>query len=91
MVFGVGQVKFVIDDKTCLKDLLDLNLHKFEDEVKMIVDKSVKEQAMEKALKELATVWGTLSFEYDHHQRTGYKVLRISEELVEILEENQVS
>jgi len=33
---------------TTLADLLQLNLHKFEDEVRGIVDKAVKESGMEK-------------------------------------------
>lgn len=45
------QVKFNITDDTTLADLLALNLHKYEEEVKTIVDKSVKEAAMEKTLK----------------------------------------
>ncbi len=36
-------VKFEMNDQTTLADLLSLNLHKFEDEVKTIVDKAVKE------------------------------------------------
>ena len=42
------QVKFVMDDETTLADLLSLNLHNFEDEVRGIVDKAVKEMGMEK-------------------------------------------
>ena len=45
------QVKFVMDEQTTLADLLALNLHDFEDEVKNIVDKAVKEMSMEKVLK----------------------------------------
>ena len=37
------KVKFVMSDKTNLADLLALNLHKFEDEVRNIVDKATKE------------------------------------------------
>lgn len=44
-------MKFNLDDETTLADLLALNLHKYEEEVKTIVDKSVKEAAMEKTLK----------------------------------------
>lgn len=50
------QVKFSLDDETTLADLLALNLHKYEEEVKTIVDKSVKEAAMEKTLKYLHCV-----------------------------------
>ena len=37
-----------MDESTTLSDLLSLNLHKFEDEVKTIVDKATKEMSMEK-------------------------------------------
>lgn len=42
------QVNFTMSDETTLADLLQLNLHKFEDEVRSIVDKAVKESGMEK-------------------------------------------
>ncbi|XP_063367395.1 dynein beta chain, ciliary-like [Cydia amplana] len=83
------KVKFSLDDETTLADLLALNLHKFEEEVKTIVDKSVKEAAMEKTLKELEITWAQLEFDYVPHERTGIKLPRASEELVEVLEDNQ--
>ena len=42
------QVKFTMNDDTTLADLLQLNLHEFEEDVLEIVDKSVKEMGMEK-------------------------------------------
>ena len=42
------QVKFEMSDETTLADLLQLNLHKYEDEVRNIVDKAVKESGREK-------------------------------------------
>ncbi|CAB3248911.1 unnamed protein product [Arctia plantaginis] len=83
------KVKFHIDDDTTLADLLALNLHKFEEEVKTIVDKSVKEAAMEKTLKELEITWAQMEFEYAPHDRTGIKLPKTTEELIEILEDNQ--
>lgn len=77
-------------DKTTLADLLELQLHKYEDEVKNIVDKSVKEMAMEKVLNDLNTNWKTLEFETEIHDRTKLKVVRVSEEILEALEDNQV-
>jgi dynein heavy chain len=79
-----------MDDSTTLAELLDLQLHKFEDEVKNIVDKSVKEMSMEKVLNDLSTTWKTLEFHTDTHERTKMKIIRISEEILECLEENQV-
>lgn len=83
-------MKFMVTDKTTLADLLALQLYKIEDEVKTIVDKSVKEMSMEKTLGELTKTWADMEFEYEIHPRTGCKVLKVSEELVEILEDNQV-
>ena len=79
-----------MSDETNLADLLALNLHKFEDEVRNIVDKATKELSMEKTLKELQTTWSQMEFENEVHSRTGYKMLKSSEELIEVLEDNQV-
>lgn len=84
------QVKFVMGETTTLADLLALNLHEYEDEVKNIVDKSVKEMSMEKVLKELDLTWSAMEFEHEIHNRTNCIILRASEELIETLEENQV-
>lgn len=79
-----------MDMDTTLSDLLELNLHECEDEVKNIVDKAVKEMSMEKMLRELATTWSTMELEQEEHARTGVVLLRASEQLIETLEENQV-
>ena len=79
-----------MSNDTCLADLLKLNLHNFEDEVRNIVDKANKEQKMEQALKDLEVTWSQMEFEYEKHERTGLKLIKASEELIEILEDNQV-
>lgn len=77
-------------DTTTLEDLLKLQLHKYEEEVKNIVAKSVKEMAMEKVLKELHDTWSILEFDKELHDRTKLYILKIDEQTIEILEENQV-
>ncbi|XP_018352750.1 PREDICTED: dynein heavy chain 9, axonemal-like [Trachymyrmex septentrionalis] len=84
------QVKFTMDDKTTLEDLLKLELHKFEEQVKDMVDKAVKEMSMEKVFKELHNIWDVLEFGKETHERTKLTILNISEEVMEMLEENQV-
>lgn len=79
-----------MDEGTTLADLLALNLHECEDEVKNIVDKAVKEMSMEKILRELNSTWSTMEFQQELHSRTGCTLLKASEELIETLEENQV-
>ena len=51
LVFVILQPIAVNSPETTLADLLDLQLHAFEDEVKNIVDKAVKEMSMEKTIK----------------------------------------
>jgi dynein heavy chain len=79
-----------MDDHTMLEDLLQLNLHKYEEEVKTIVDKAVKETSMEKVLRELEITWAQMEFEHEEHPRTGVTLLKASDEVVETLEDNQV-
>ncbi|XP_037134453.1 dynein heavy chain 9, axonemal [Syngnathus acus] len=83
-------VCFNMDQETTLADLLQLNLHAFEEEVRGIVDKAVKELGMEKVLSELNSTWTGMRFQYEPHHRTGIPLLRSDEELIETLEDNQV-
>ena len=46
-----------MDTETTLSELLALNLHECEEEVKNIVDKAVKEMSMEKILRDLHTTY----------------------------------
>ncbi|XP_068269716.1 LOW QUALITY PROTEIN: dynein axonemal heavy chain 17 [Nyctibius grandis] len=84
------KVNFTMSKDTTLADLLQLNLHKFEDEVRGIVDKAVKESGMEKVLNTLDTTWATMEFEHEPHARTGVLLLKLDEMLIETLEDNQV-
>ncbi|XP_072311900.1 dynein axonemal heavy chain 9 [Eucyclogobius newberryi] len=83
-------VHFTLDQETSLAALLQLNLHCFEDEVKSIVDRAVKEMSMEKVLTELDSTWTAMQFQYEPHPRTRLLLLRSDEELMETLEDNQV-
>ncbi|XP_076856222.1 dynein axonemal heavy chain 9 [Brachyhypopomus gauderio] len=83
-------VRFTMDQDTTLADLLSLNLHCFEDEVRAIVDRAVKEMGMEKVLTELDGTWTGMAFAYESHPRTGVPLLKSDEDLIETLEDNQV-
>lgn len=79
-----------MDQETTLSELLALNLHECEEEVKNIVDKAVKEMSMEKILRDLNSTWSVMEFDSEIHGRTQCRLLKTSEELIETLEENQV-
>lgn len=72
-----------------MSDLLNLGLHEFEDEVKQTVDKAVKEMQMEKILKDIEAQWTTLAFDCEQHPG-GITMVKVSEDLIEKMEENQV-
>lgn len=46
---------------------------------------------MEKTLKELDKTWSEMEFENENHARTGLQLLKATEELIETLEDNQVT
>ncbi|XP_058532038.1 dynein axonemal heavy chain 9 isoform X2 [Ochotona princeps] len=83
-------VSFTMDESITLAHLLQLQLHHFEDEVRGIVDKAVKEMCMEKTLRELQTTWADMEFQYEPHPRTYVPLLQSNEDLIEVLEDNQV-
>uniref|UniRef100_A0A4W6EWQ5 Dynein axonemal heavy chain 11 n=1 Tax=Lates calcarifer TaxID=8187 RepID=A0A4W6EWQ5_LATCA len=83
-------VRFVMGEGTTLGDLLELQLHRVEDEVKNIVDKAVKEMAIEKVLAEITQTWSVMSLSYETHTSTGTPLLKADENLIETLEDNQV-
>ena len=83
-------VVLTMDESTTFEKLLTFNLHKFEDDVKSIVDKAVKESSMEKMLKELDATWSGMRFITEPHTRTKIPLLQASDELIETLEDNQV-
>lgn len=84
------KIEIKMDSSMTLDELLALNLYRYEDDVKNIVDKAAKEMAMEKQLKDINAVWSVMKFDFEAHARSGLSILRISEELIEVLEDHQV-
>ncbi|KAM9308794.1 LOW QUALITY PROTEIN: dynein axonemal heavy chain 11 [Gastrophryne carolinensis] len=84
------KVQFTMTDQTTLSDLLALQLHKVEDDVRNIVDKAVKEMGTEKILTEISQTWTSLEFSYEQHYRTGTPLIKTDEQLFETLDSNQV-
>lgn len=76
---------------TTLGDLLELQLHRVEDEVKNIVDKAVKEMAIEKVLAEITQTWSVMALSYEKHPSIETPLLKSDENLIETLEDNQVT
>ncbi|XP_020637559.3 dynein axonemal heavy chain 11 isoform X1 [Pogona vitticeps] len=89
-LMGAIGIQFSISEDTTLADLLELKLHKMEDDVRSIVDKAVKELGIEKILIEISQTWATMEFCYEEHYRTSVPLLKMDEQLFETLDNNQV-
>ena len=69
----------------CFKDLLDLELHNFADDVSETVDQSAKESKIDKKLTQIRTTWQKMALEFDF-AREDCPLLKELGEVVEILE-----
>lgn len=77
---------FEINEKTTFNDLVKLKLHLYEEQVKELVDKAVKEQAIEKALTEVVKAWTDAAFEFE--QIGNKKLLKLSDDFMDLLEDH---
>ncbi|CAF4988307.1 unnamed protein product, partial [Rotaria sp. Silwood1] len=82
-------VQIHMTNETSLQDLLVLNLHKYEEEVKNIVDKADKEQGMEKILHDLENTWSNMNFHIEKHPRTNVTLVTIDDDILVALDEHQ--
>ena len=82
---------FTMDDKFTFGGMLDLELHRFEDDVLEIVDRAQKELTIEKQLQKLADTWRVqnLSFPPDPDNADLY-LLAVDETVMEALEDNSL-
>lgn len=80
-----------LEDPTfSLQQLLDLELHKFEEEVGEIVDQAQKEEKMETALARLGETWAKMEFQFLQVGQTDVHTVKMIEEDFEALEDDQV-
>jgi dynein heavy chain len=82
--------EFELDDKFAMKDLLELELFNFEDDVGEIVNRAQKEEKMEQALAKIHDIWEEMDFHFSSHRGTDLMICAISEEDNEVLEDHQV-
>lgn len=85
------QKDFEVNDKLLLKDVYNLNLNKYQEDVEEITDQARQESKMEKTLVKLEETWKDIVFEFNKHKDTDVMLIKLSEENFEMLEENQVA
>lgn len=90
LMAATGKTINLSDPYFSLQHLLDLELHKFEEEVGEIVDQAGKEEKMETALAKLSDVWEKMEFQLVQHKATDTWTIKMAEEDFEAMEDNQV-
>ncbi|XP_037943923.1 dynein beta chain, ciliary-like [Teleopsis dalmanni] len=84
-------LSFKTNADTTLKVLFELKIHQHEEDIKNTVDRAIKEMTVNKILDEIKNTWTHLEFETEpHQQRQQIQLLKVSEELIETLDDNQM-
>lgn len=91
MIRAKVESNFVIDDKLYLRDIYDLNLNKFKEDVEEITDQSRQEAKMEKTLGILQERWVDVLFEFKLHKGSGMHMIGLDGDNFDLLENDQVS
>jgi dynein heavy chain len=87
---GAATVDAAHLDRLAMRDLTALRLHEYVEDIGGIVDRADKEQKIEKNLTMLSQTWKGQKFLFHQHKETEVQLVRISEETLELLEDNQV-
>jgi dynein heavy chain, axonemal len=88
MIKDKVQKDFEVNDKLLLKDVYNLNINKYKDDVQEITDQAKQEAKMEKTLLKLEETWKDIVFEFNKHKDSDVNLIKLSEENFEMLEEN---
>lgn len=86
MIRDKVQSKFVIDQNLFLKDIYELNLNKYKEDVEEITDQSRQEAKMEKTLGILQERWVDVVFEFKEHKGTGMHMIGLGGDEFDLLE-----
>jgi dynein heavy chain len=91
MIRAKVQSQFTIDANLFLRDIYDLNLGKYKEDVEEITDQSRQEAKMEKTLGILQERWVDVVFEFKEHKGTGMHMIGLGGDEFDLLENDQVS
>jgi dynein heavy chain len=80
--------KFTIDDQLVLRDIYNLNLDKYKEDVEEITDQARQEAKMEKTLAKFVENWKDILFEFTPYKDSGVYQMKLNEDNTNMLEEN---
>jgi len=85
------QVQFVIDENLYLRNIYELNLNKYKEDVEEITDQARQEAKMEKTLQKLEDTWRDIGLLFQPHKDSGVQMIKLDEDNFDLLENDQVS
>ncbi|XP_061387676.1 dynein beta chain, ciliary, partial [Musca vetustissima] len=84
-------LSFKLDNTSTLDELMKLELHKHDEEIRNTVDRAIKEMNVTKILDDIKAIWSQIKFDREPHQRRqDIILLKVSEGLIETLDDNQM-
>eukprot|EP00930_Biecheleria_cincta_P103951 TRINITY_DN9605_c0_g4_i1.p1 TRINITY_DN9605_c0_g4~~TRINITY_DN9605_c0_g4_i1.p1 ORF type:complete len:4232 (-),score=759.91 TRINITY_DN9605_c0_g4_i1:457-13152(-) len=80
----------VVTPDILLRDMWNMELHKFPSDVEDIGEQAKQEAKMEAIIEKLTKIWAGVEFVFESHKGTNVKLMRLRDDDIDILEENQV-
>lgn len=80
--------EFTVDSNLTLREVYNLNLNKYAEDVEEVTEQAKAEAKMEKTLKKLDETWRVVEFQFTQHKDTDIFLMKLAEEDFEMLEEN---
>jgi dynein heavy chain len=80
---------FKVDESLLLRDIYEMNLNQFAEDVEECTDQARQEAKMEKTLEKLKGTWSGVKFEFSQFKDTEFMLAKLIEEDFEALEEDQ--
>jgi len=84
-------VEFDNPDNLIVKNIWDLNLNKFQEDIEEICDQAKQEAKMERTLKKLKDVYSAVKYQFTPMKDSDVHQLKMSEEEYEQLENDQMA
>ncbi|XP_058475903.1 dynein axonemal heavy chain 3-like [Solea solea] len=88
MISSTVGFEIIPEEDSALKDMLDLGLSKFSNELEEIGALASKEYALEKALENMKKEWADLQFSLSQYRDTEYKIVSAVDDIQMLLDEN---
>mmetsp|Transcript_146756 Transcript_146756/g.471049 ORF Transcript_146756/g.471049 Transcript_146756/m.471049 type:complete len:4209 (+) Transcript_146756:103-12729(+) len=80
-----------VNASVLLRDMWNLELHKFSEAVEDTADQAKQEKKMEDTIKKITGEWATVDFEFEPHKGNDeVQIMSVAGDKVEMLEEHQV-